>query len=83
VLGFFTPTLTGILHTDPDAAGADGLESPQPAEERNRINRHQEVLAAIEENLLQLQSAFTALNACRTAEEQLADEVRKAESDLT
>jgi hypothetical protein len=72
---------TEILDADPDTAGTDVIESPQTIEEQRRKEHNQEVLAAIEENMRRLQQAFVRLDACRKAEAELADEVRKAESE--
>jgi hypothetical protein len=74
---------TEILEADPDTAGTDVIESPQTIEEQRRKEHNQEVLAAIEENMRRLQTGFAQLDACKIAEQQLADEVRKAESEET
>src|SRR5262245_31058416 len=56
-------------------------ETLQPSEEQYPINRNEEILAAIEQNLQRLQSAFVQLDVCTTAEAELAEEVRKAEAE--
>jgi hypothetical protein len=72
---------TEILDSGPDSAGANIMASPQSAEEQSRTDRNEEVLAAIQQNLLRLREAFAQLDVCKTAEEQLADEVHKAEAE--
>ena len=61
----------------------DLTESPQPTEEQRRISRNEEVRAAIEQNLLQLQSAFAQLDVCRNEEAERLSELQKAEAEET
>lgn len=71
------------MQTLADPVDVDVIESPQITEEQRRADHSEEVLAAIEQNLLKLQSAFTQLDVCRNTEAELADEVRKAEAEET